>query len=228
MLLERRLREWLDIRGKPQAVKTRRSAAITKLGLAVETPHWMCTYCAQRQDQDQGKDVHECVVGTLLARATLRFCVGHIVALRKLSQEPFCRKGRPGDVYAHTAGRGQYQQHVATSNEMALCWGGRADGRARRKHTHRSQAGSGYPSCSPDRDNRDAMREAWSSPATMMPARRIEGKWNRRDLGKLSHIQWTSDTVTKGPSREVFSAEELTRRARGRGGGPETKGGCGS
>lgn len=72
------------------------------------------------------------------------------------------------------------------------------------------------------------MREAWSAPATMMPARRSEVKWNLRDLGKLSHIQRTSDTFTKGPAREVFSAEELTRRARGRGGGPETKGGCGS
>lgn len=105
MLLERRLREWLDIRGKPQAVKPGRSAATTKSGPAVEKQHWMCTYCAQRQDQDQGKDVHECVVGALLARATLRFCVGHIVTLRKLSQEPFCREGRPGDVYVHTRSR---------------------------------------------------------------------------------------------------------------------------
>lgn len=89
----------------------------------------------------------------------------------------------------YTQDRGQYQQYVATSSGMAFCWEGRVEGRARRKHTHRSRAGSGYPSCGPDGDNRDAVREAWSAPATMMPARRSEVRWNLRDLGKLSHIQ---------------------------------------
>lgn len=46
--------------------------------------------------------MHECVVGALLARATLGLCVGHIVALRELSQEPLGREGGPGDVYPHT------------------------------------------------------------------------------------------------------------------------------
>lgn len=45
--------------------------------------------------------MHECVVGALLARATLSLRVGHIVALRQLSQEPLGRERRPGDVYAH-------------------------------------------------------------------------------------------------------------------------------
>jgi hypothetical protein len=100
MLLERRLREWLDIRGNPQAVKPGWSATITKSEPAAEEQNWMCTYCAQCQDQDQGSDVHEGVVGALLARATLRLCGGNIIALCELSQEPLGRERRPGDVYA--------------------------------------------------------------------------------------------------------------------------------
>lgn len=74
---------------------------------------WVRTYCAQCQNQDQGSDVYECVVGAPLARATLWLCVGHIVALRELSQEPLGREVGPGDVYAHTRSR---SASAATSN----------------------------------------------------------------------------------------------------------------
>lgn len=100
MLLERRLREWLDSRGNAQAVEAGRSATSPRRSNGDSSKCWVRTYCAQCQDQDQGGDVYECVVGALLARATLGLCVGHIVALRELSQEPLGREGRPGDVYA--------------------------------------------------------------------------------------------------------------------------------
>lgn len=105
MLLERRLREWLDIRGNPQAVKAGWSAASPRSGSAVERQFRISTYCAQCQDQDQGSDMHECVVGALVARATFRLRVGRIVALRELSQEPLGRERRPGDICAQTRPR---------------------------------------------------------------------------------------------------------------------------
>lgn len=116
MLLERRLREWLDIRGNPHAVKSGRLATGSKSGPAVGEQYSMRTYCAQCQDQDQGSDVHECVVGALFARATCGLCVGHIVALRKLSQEPVGRERRPGDVYAHKRSRSASTEHLGTSS----------------------------------------------------------------------------------------------------------------
>lgn len=65
-----------------------------------------------------------------------------------------------------TQGQGQRQQRRAM--EGLLCREGRVDGGARIKHTHRSRAGSDYPSCGPNGDNRDAVQEAWSTSATMV------------------------------------------------------------